>query len=783
MAIAMVIAVSALSLSNAILLRPPYARNPGQVITIYAVDRAKGGEQGSFSYPEYRDLRDASQSFSGMAAMIYGIGKTTIKFGGRDEMATNNSVSDNYFEVMGIQPYLGRFFAPGADARHEQAVMLTYACWRRWGSAPRIVGNSLEVGGRPLPIIAVAPKPFLSPIFGIAADLILNIASDGNVRKEGMEDRKTFRYLLLGRLKPGATHAQARGEIQTLWAAEMKAYPDPERRRAAGFMGLSMMPPDGVETAELLSAALIGAALLILAIACANTANLLLALASLRRQEVLIKTALGAPRWRLTVEFLRETVALCAIGGAFGYAGAVAVLRRLSSFNLTVPAFGAFPIAADLHPGPLVTMATGALILGASLLSGLAPALHASKPNLASALSGEIAIGGTRRSWIRNTVVTVQVAACTLAPAGTGLCLPSLYNLRHVDPGFSERRIMAQFVFLDDHKPVDQGRWILSEVRRAVEEVAGVETVSIANDLPLGGDGPDRAEIRFPDRPAAGEKIMIAYSTVDENYFATQGIKLLAGRVFRPMEAQKGAEEIVINRYMAEKFWPHQNALGRSFLIDDGRQLATVVGIAADGKYGDLDEAQQAFMYYSLDRHYNNNNLLIVRTRGDPRLWFGAVAQAARKFEVVMPLAAMTIDDWFRLTLFVPVLTFNCVSMLSALAVMLATVGLYAAVSYAVRKRRRELGIRIALGARPGQVMRLVFRQTMAIAGTGVVVGLVLGVTVGVLFRSQFFGLRTLEWRVMAPAGIGMAAASLAIAYAAARRWTRMDPLDAVRHI
>ena len=783
LAVAMALSVVAMSVSNTILLRPPYARDPGQLMTVYSFDRAHGGEPGELTYFEYRYLRDHGQSFSGTAALEYSFNKNKIGYDGGDQLVMENTVSDNYFEVMGIRPYLGRYFGTSDDEKHIRSAVLTYACWKRWGGDRKILGRTLRVGRQTIPIIGVAPKEFIAPVFALAADVILNFAADPALaRPEATPPRD---IVLMGRLRPGATRAQARAEVRTLWSQMVAAAsPGGTRDRVPAFTGAGVLSPDDAGQARLIVAVMVAAALLILLIACANTANLLLALATLRRQEALIKTALGAPRRRLIGEFLRETVLLCAAGGTFGYVLAIAVIRWFSRFDLTVPPFGSFPIAVDLHPGTLVAACTAILIVGASLVSGLAPALYASRPNLASALSGEIAIGGTRRSWIRNTVVAVQVAVCTLALAGTGLCIRSLQNLRAVDPGFSARKIAFAFIWLDPQQVRNgEGRQLYQNLRRNAAAISGVEASALAGDLPLGGDEPDKAEVRFPGRPADGQKITIGYSTVDENYFAAMEIRLLEGRTFRPSASDKGPEEIIVNRFLANQYWPGQNAIGRTIELVEGNRTGTVVGIAADGKYADLDEPQRAFFYRPLDKNYQNSVTLIARTSADPRRWFDPLARAVKSLDIPLPLPPMSLDDWMNLTLFLPRVSLVCVSGLTVLAVLLAMIGLYGAISYSVRERRRELGIRIALGARPGQVMELVFRRTIAIAGTGVALGMGMGSAAAILFRSQLYRIHALEWTVLAPVALAMAAVSLAIAYAAARRWTRMSPMEAVRHI
>lgn len=782
LAIAMALSVVALSVSNAILLRPPLARDPERLVTLYTV--AGNGAKESFSYPDYQYVRDHNRSFAGIAALNYDFSKYGTTYGNRDELASLDAVSDNYFDVMGIQPFLGRFFASGDDQRRAPTVVLTYSCWKRWGADPGIVGKTVVINRHPLTIIGVSPKAFITPAFGFGAEVIVNLGAPANIEGASLEDREARSLLLLGRLNPGTMGGQARAEVQTLWRQLAAAYPQAERNRTADLTSSTVLPPDEVDAARLLAAVLIVAALLVLLIACANAANLLLALATERRQEALIKTALGASRIRLIGEFLKETVVLCASGGALGYAMASAALAWLSRFDAPLPVIGFVQIAADLHPGALVAASTVALIVLASLVSGLAPALYASKPNLASALSGEIAIGGTRRGAIRNTVVVIQVAICTLVLVGTGLCMRSLHNLRQVDPGFSARRIVVLYPDIEG-LPREQGSRLQDQLRRGVQQIGGVESVSLVRSLPLGGFvGNDFAheEIRFTDRPASDQKTFVYSTVVDEDYFSTLGIRVLSGRPFRSTDLETSPEVIVINHFMAEQFWPHQDPIGRTIRIAGGNRLLTVVGVAADGKYGDLDEAQLPFMYHALGQRYESDITLIARTTGDPRLWAEPISRTIRQIGVKLPFPPATMEGWMTLTLFYPLLILGCVSGLSVLGMLLATIGLYGAISYSVGGRKRELGIRIALGARPAQLMQLVFHETLIVAGAGVLTGLALGVAATTIFRSQFYGIHRMEWFVLAPVAVAMIAISLAIAFAAARRWTRMNPMDAVRH-
>src|SRR5258706_493809 len=377
LAIAMALSVIVLSFSNAILLRPPVAHDPERLVTLYTV--AHNSAKESFSYPEYQYIRDRNRSFSGVAALNYGFYKYDASFGKRKELATLDVVSDNYFEVMGIQPFLGRLFASGDDHQRAAEAVLTYSCWQRWGADREIAGKTVTINRHSLTIIGVAPKSLISPVFGFAADVIVNIGAPGNIGGISIEDRQARAFLLISRLRPGIKRGQARAEVQALWSQLAAAYPNADRNRAAELTNTTVLSPEDVETARLLAAVLIAAALLTLLIACANAANLLLVLATQRRQEALIKTALGATRLRLVGEFLQGTVMLCSAARAIGYALASAVLSVFSRFNAPVPILRSIQLAADLHPGALVAALTFALLLIASVVSRLAPALYASK--------------------------------------------------------------------------------------------------------------------------------------------------------------------------------------------------------------------------------------------------------------------------------------------------------------------------------------------------------------------------------------------------------------------
>jgi predicted permease len=783
--VAMAVSVVGLSVFNAVLLRPPAAAAPDRLVTIYT--RSPTGQFEDVSYPDYEFYRDHNRSFSGVAAYPYSVSKFDMSFGNRDETATINVVSDNYFAVMGIQPAIGRMFGRGDDEKKTPAAVLSYSCWKRWGSDPGIVGKTLTLRTHVLTIVAVAPKSFPGTVFGFGADVFITLGAAVDVfQQPGLSTDRTARELfLVARLKNNVTRQQARAELETLSGQLAAAYPQADKNRFAVGTNASLMPPDSQSTAALISGVLVAIVLLVLLIACANVANLLLGLANGRRQEILIRVALGATRGRLMRQLLTETVILCAASGIVGFLIASFPLARFSDFNASIPVVGAFEFAANFRADGMVLAMTLGLIAIASLAAGLAPALNSSKPNLAAAMTGETAIGGTRKGIFRSVLVVIQVAVCTLVMVGVGLCLRSLKNLREVDPGFTALNLATVMVDLQESRYNEtQGRKFYEDLRHEASQLYGVESVCLAPSLPLGGNGWATDQVHIEG--AANEnqqRVEIAYAVVDGNYFATLGIPLLAGRTFESSDAEKSPEVVVVNHKMAETYWPQGNPVGKRIRIEDGNRAATVVGVVGDGKYTDLDEPTRPYMYYDLVQHYQTGIALIIRTRGNPHQWLDPLSQIVRKLGARSILPPVALDEWMKLTLFVPILTLEVVSGLGILALLLAAVGLYGTIFHSVSERKKEIGIRVALGALPAHLLKLFLRQTAIISGLGVLIGLALGVVATIIFNSQFYGIRSIELWVLIPVGMVMVLISMGIAYAAARPWVDASPMDAVRHV
>ncbi len=768
LSVAMALGVVSLSISNTFLLLPPAAAEPDRLAMIYS--RADSADIEEFSWPDYQFYRANNHVFTDIAAAPNSISLVAEqKDDGRTVKLVARPVSDNYFSVMGIRPWLGRFFAPGEDRSSTALAVMTWQCWRRLGSDPKIIGRI--VAGNT--IIGVAPREFTGSFYGLNGDLLTSLGRD--TTSAGRDRRQVF---LLARLRPGVGREQAQSEMTALAAQLAAAYPKEDAHRTASVTRATLLPPNGARAALVATGILLAVVLLVLLIACANVANLLLAVAVGRRQEASIKIALGASRPRLIREFLRESVLLCAASGAIGFGIAAALARYFSDFTYSVPIYGAFSFGLDLRLDATVAGFTAVLVSIAIAATGVAPALYASSPHVAQVLGGEIVVGGTRKTFRRNVLVVAQVAICTLVLVGMGLCEQSLYNLRHVDLGFSARNLIASQVYLRSMGYSGlRAREFYEQLRSRVSALPGVQAVTLAADLPLfGGTSEDVLN------PRDGKKISVSHTVVDENYFATLQAPLLAGRGFGAADRDGSPAVAVVNRRMAELFWPGENPVGKKIGVGEPVRTMTVVGMVADSKYDDLDETPQPFLFYALSQNEVDQVNVIARTGGSPASWSGAMAGVLREMKVPALWAPVSFDNWMNLTLFQERAIAACVEGLAALGLLLALVGLFGAISWSVSERKKELGIRVALGARPPQLLGMILRQTLAVAGVGLAIGLVLGMGATEVVRSQLYGIGVVEWPVLLAVCAAMLALFAIVAWASARPWIRVSPMEAVRH-
>jgi predicted permease len=773
LSIAMALGVLALSMTNNFLLMPPTAEAPDRLVMIYG--HSPDENIGSISYPDYKYYRENNHVFTDVAAAPMSIQVSTNSDNNQVVKVVGRPVSDNYFSVMGVQPYLGRFFSPGDDNSKTPIAVATYACWKRLSGDPNFVGK--KIGG--YTIVGVARPDFTGSLYGLNGDLLISLPPSGNNNEPAWFTKRDDRQLsLIARLKPGVTRKQAQVEMSALSRQLAVAYPKEDKDITAVVTRATMLPPGAIPDAELIFGVLMGLVLLVLLIACANVANALLAVAIGRRYEASIKLALGVRRSRLVREFLAESTTICAASAVLGYVVAAALLKRYPAVTVEMPMLGAYSIGLNLHADVTVAAFTVALMLIAILATGLAPALYASSPDLAQVLNGEIVVGGRRKNFRRSVLVVVQVAISTVVLVGMGLCERSLYNLRHADTGFSARNLVAVTVYPPEGSSEAKARELYAAFRDAVRVLPGVESVSLAKDLPL-VLGYGNIEVRSSGND---QKFSVSQTTVDENYFSTFGIPLVAGRVFNSGDREKSPNVAVINHKLAETLWPGQDPLGRTIETLNPPQKATVVGVTVDGKYGEVDEAPQSVMYSALSQHYLAGITAIARTSVDPHSLVGPLDEITQKQGMFHLFHPITFTEWSNFNLLVQRVTAGSVAVLSMLGLVMAMLGLFGAISYSVSERKKEFGIRVALGAERRQLLKMILRETAWITGIGVVLGLSLGIAATTLLRSQFYGISSVEWFVLLAVSGVMMAVSLVVAWVSARPWMTADPLEAVRH-
>jgi predicted permease len=784
LAIGMAAASVGLSTFNALLVQPPAVPEPNRLLTIYTVTPDSPFNQ--LSYPDYLYYRDNNQVFSGLCAMPFSITMQTLTFDKHEKNGLLNNVSDNYFSVLGVKPLLGRWFAPGEDDKTSTSVVISYPYWKSLGADAGIIGKSLTTNGASFTIVGVAPRGFTGTILSDLPDVWFPLSHQAG---DWRTDRTQHNDSLIGRMKPGVTRAQALANMQMLSTQLAAAYPETNKQRVAAVTKTSMLPPDSVSNAKFLGLLILSIVALVLLAACANVANLLLALASVRRHEMLIRAALGATRARLIRQLLLDSTIISVAGGLLGFALASYGLHRLLDFKPYMPGMGIIPITIDFRPDFVVLAAMFVVVLAVGFATGLAPGLHASTPNLAGALSGEIAIGGTRKGRVRNLLVVAQVAACTIVLIGVGLCLKSLVNLRKVDLGFSARNV-AILTFNDlqtegNHHSELQGRALYASIREKVAQLPGVESIAFADIFPLGWSGnPGSDHIQAGDAPADPDHAeSIGSGNVDSNYFGTLGIPVLAGRVFQESDTPKSAEVIVVNHTMAEKYWPHKNPVGRTVRVQDGKRSVTVIGVVGDTKLEDIDEEPTPLFYYALSQHYQSNISLLVRTQGKPAQLISALADVLQKLDPELGYRSITMEENTNFAFYIPRLVLICIGGFGVLAFLLAGAGLYGAVFYSVSERTREMGIRVALGAQQWDLWKLILRQTSTITAIGIVLGIAGGIAASILARSLLYQIQPVEWIVLVGVGFVMLAMTIITAYSAARPWMRVDPMQSVRHV
>jgi predicted permease len=742
--------------------------------------RARDGGLRSLSVPDVRDMQKVKGPLDVVA---FQMSRANLTGGERPERVWASLTTGNLFAALQVKPARGRAFLPEEDTapNAHPVVVLAYDFWqRRFLGDPRTVGSTIQLNGHPYTVVGVAPPKFVGALVGLKMDLWIPLAMEQQISPgpSRLESRGNHWLQGLARLKPGATQAQAQAALDALAAHLGQQYPgtnDGLTFRLYRFLD----EPSGASgfLRPVLSVLGIMAALVLL-LACANVANLLLVRALGRRKEVAVRISLGADRGRLIAQLLTESLVLVTAAGALGL-----LLARWGSGLLTAvfpptdaPILPSFPLDGRVVAfAAVVSLVTG-------LLFSLAPAAQLAAPGVASTLRDEGgAVAGGRKGVLRSTLVVLQIFVSCVLLIAAGLFVRSLGKADQIDPGFSARNVLlASLDLFPNGYDEPRGKGFYRELLERLKARPGVESVTLSMILPLDFDNWSSSVKVDGYQEAPKEEMTVSFFVVGPDYLRTLGIPLAAGRDFSSRDDERAPRAMIINQSMAKKYWAGRQALGGKVKVGDREY--TVVGIAHDGKYHELNETPQPFFYTPVFQDYESAMVLHVRTAGDPLQMVETVRAEVRALNPDVPLAAVkTLRQHLRLSVFNQRLAAIFLGVFGILALLLATVGLYSVIRYTVSQRRRELGVRAALGARPGQIARLVVDQGMRLAVLGLLVGIAAAFGVTRFLASQLLGVSATDPVVFTAVALLLAGVSAFASWLPARAAAAVDPNIALR--
>jgi len=768
------------SIVNALLLRDlPHVTRPEQLLLIGRTLNNDGFD--TFSYPDYVDLRAQSRTFQDVAAI------TTVPVHVSGTAATERVrggiVSGNYFAVLGTSPARGRFFTPDEDrpSNPAQVVVLSAGLWQRaFGGRADVVGKTIRVDNHPFEVIGVAPAGFQGLTRGDQLDLFLPLSVQPVAMPEFgsfIRQRQAVWLQLFGRLRPGASLAQARTELAAFGQQMVAA--SPTDRKGWGVSAATTAGFDPFTQANLVRflRLLQGAVILVLAIACANVANLLLVRSATRRRELAIRASLGAGRGRILRQLLTESILLSALGGI----GGLVLAYWGSDLLRALPVLG-FSGAIDLTPDTRVLLFTLAISLIAGVLFGLVPAMHAVRSDLAGELRQSAEIGRPRGTRLRNALVIIQVAVSLVLLVAAGLFVRTLQNAYAIEPGFATNVLVARLdVGLQGYDEA-RGRRFYAQLLRDLEATPGVRSASLAINLPFAGGFDTRIDAQGALIDAEHRGYRTDRNSVSPTYFETMGITILRGRGFTAHDEATSPPVAVINEAVAERLWPGQEAVGKRFVRIWGGPPLEVIGVARDAKYRNLFEERRLTFYQPLTQDYQAALVVHLRPAGDPMALAGPLQSVVRALDPDLPVYRIQpLVERLAGSLGQQRTAATLVSGFGALALLLSAIGLYGAVAYSAAQRTREFGIRIALGAQTPDVLRQVLREGMMLGVLGLAIGLVGAVAITRVLRSQLFGVTPTDPLSFTVVSLLLLVVAVVASLVPAKRATRVDPMVALR--
>jgi predicted permease len=769
------------SVADAILLHPLPVGQPSEIVRLMSV--SPGDESGGVSYLDLLDLSRQTRSLAGITGYAHALIGFRAGSSGAAQVKLAAMTATNFFDVLGVRLLVGRGFRAGED--RQPVCVLGYDLWRSaFAGDPSVAGQTIRLSNLDVTVVGVVPQSFGGLEQFVREQVYVPIGMWPRFADEvraGLERRDHRMVAAYGRLRPGVTSREAQSEMAAIAANLARAYPEANRGRTVAVMTERAARERNDPTLAPLAILLIVIASLVLLIACANVANLLLSRAGARSREIAVRLAIGASKGRLMRQLLTESLLLATLGGIAGLALALAFLSYLSSIRLPSDLPIGFSLTLDER---LLTVSLAATLLS-GLVFGLAPAWQMVRTDLNGSLkSGEVpVVQRGPRFAARHLLVTGQVAVSTLLLVLGGLFVKDFITALRLRPGFRTDHILLVGLNPGAVRYTEaQGREFYRQVVTKAKTLPGVRSVALAANVPLGYSHSDRVvTIDGYELPRDQQGFLTFYNTVDQSFFPTMQIPLVAGRNFDEHDRPDSPLVAIVNETMAQKFWPKRSAVGGRIQYE-GKTLQ-VVGIVKNMKYNDISETPMPYFFVPFAQQYTAPMTLLVETSGDPSAQTAPVMAAVRGLDPEQPIQDVnTMDRFFRYgALFGDRLIAQIVTGIGVFGSLLAVIGLYGVIAYAVNRRTREIGIRVAVGADSADVLGLFLGQGVRFTLVGVAIGLVLAVVLSPFIGSQLVDGNPRDPLVLAVVPVLLSAVSLLACYVPARRATAVDPLRALR--
>lgn len=758
------------SVVHALLIKPLPYQDAGALVVVWEHNLPRNRPRNVISPANFLQWRERSRSFESLAA--FSQNRVTLTGSGEPQELATIVVTANIFDTLGVAPVLGRGFVSGEDQDAPRTMILSHAAWlRQFGGDEAAIGRSVTINGEPVTIVGVMPRGF--EIFGLPSDIYMpyrNLPASAKPSGRSM--------IGIGRLSPGVTRDQAQAEMEGVMASLVREWPDFNTGWTINVVPLREQLVGDVRLAVLV---LFGAVAAVLLIACGNIGSLMLTRASGRRRELAIRSAIGAGTGRLLTQLVSESLMLSIVGGALGVVLATWILSGLTTWvgpRLPIPLLS----QVTLDPGVMAFAAIVTVLT--TLVCGLAPAIGATGGSLVTALrDGAPSVSGSRRGrLIRQSFVMAEIALALTVLCGAGLLGRSLMELQNVNPGFNTDSALSLRVTLPSrsYRDSDAQHAFYTRVMDGLRALPGVETVGGTSFLPLAGVGPGTSFWRADaPQPPPNERPVVDARPVTAGYFSAMKIPLLAGRDVTETDTADKDPVAVVNETFARQIYPGDNPIGRKFILNLGNDKPhEIVGVVGDVKLMTLDGDVRPTAYLSSRQYAFGMMTFVVRTTGDPALLGPASVRVINQIDPLLPVAAVRpLDEVFAESIARPRLTAVAMSIFAGAALLLAALGVYGIVAYSVSQRSREFGIRVALGARQGQIIGMVVGQNLRLVGLGLGLGLVAAIPATRLLRGLLFQVGPNDPMTFAGIGAILAIVAVVASYLPARRGTLVDPV------